>query len=68
MPENSRSTVVHIRLVENSAIATMNGASDVSMPGIGVLPKREAGHEAARPEVQRQRQSRLRHTAHNGSQ
>lgn len=42
MPENSRSTVVHIRFVENKVIATANGASGICIwPGTGFIDEKE---------------------------
>src|ERR1700733_11328182 len=42
LPENSRSTVDHIRFVENSAVATAKGASGTAIsPGTGLIGEKE---------------------------
>src|ERR1700722_6858388 len=65
-PENSRSTVVHIRLVANSAIATMNGGFDVSCGCL--LPNEKPGTKPPEPKCSDSGVPASSHTANSGSQ
>src|SRR5579875_237144 len=70
LPENSKSTVVHIRLVANRVVATAKGASGtVSCPGTGfTVEKEKPGTKEPEPKCSDTGIWASEQTCHNRSQ